>query len=121
MRRISGSYPGGPSRDRSDVDERADKRLDDLSSVEEIEARRGAGILRARGRRRRKRALIGIAASIVIAGGTGTWMGLRSHQTADELAAEQRAQAETQFNIRRESDRLINELWKMEDLERAGR
>ncbi len=31
MRRISGSYPGGPSRDRSEVDERADKRLDALA------------------------------------------------------------------------------------------
>ena len=121
MRRISGSYPGGPSRDRSEVDERADKRLDDLSSVEEIEARRGAGIVRTRGRRRRKRAVIGLAASIVIAGGAGVWMGLRSHRTAEELAAEQRAQAEAEFNLRRESDRLINELWKMEDLERAGR
>ena len=38
-----------------------------------------------------------------------------------ELAAEQRAEAEAEFNLRRESDRLINERWKMEDLERAGR
>ena len=103
------------------MNERADKRLDDLSSVAEIEARRGAGIVRTRKRQRRKRAVIGLAVSIVIAGSTGVWIGLRSHKTAEELAAEQQARAEAQFNFKRESDRLINELWKMEDLERAGR
>ncbi len=120
MRRISGSYPGGPSRDRSEVDKRADKRLDDLASVEQIETRRGVGIVRARGKQRRRRLILGLVVSILVAGSGGVWMGLRSHRTAEELAAEQR-EAEAEFNLRRESDRLINELWKMEDLERAGR
>ena len=121
MRRISGSYPGGPSRDRSEVDKRADKRLNDLASVEQIETRRGTDEVRTRGRRRRKRLIIGLVVSILVAGSGGVFIGLQSHRTAEELAAEQRAQAEAEFNLRRESDRLINELWKMEDLERAGR
>ena len=121
MSRISGSYPGGPSRDRSEVDKRADKRLDDLASVAQIETRRGAGVVRTLGRQRRKRAVIGVVVSIIIAGSAGVWMGLQSHRTAEDLAAEQRAQAEAEFNLKRESNRLINELWKMEDLERAGR
>lgn len=121
MRRISGSYPGGPSRDRSEVDKRADKRLDDLASVEQIETRRGQEEVRVRGKRRKRRVLLGLMVSIIIAGSGGVFMGLRSHRTAEELAAEQRAQAEAEFNLKRESNRLINELWKMEDLERSGR
>jgi hypothetical protein len=103
------------------VDESADKSLDDLTSVEQIETHRGARELHSRGLQRRKRLLIGLVVSILVAGGGGFWIGLRSHRSAQELAEEQRAQAEAEFNLKRESNRLINELWKMEDLERAGR
>lgn len=121
MGQISGRYPGGPTRDRPQVDKKAAKGLDDLATVEEIEARRERDTTRIRVRRRRRRMVFGVVVCVVVAGGAGIWIGLRSHRTAEEIAAERRQQAAEEFDLRRTSDRLINELWKMEDLERQVR
>ncbi len=61
--------------------------------------------------------MIGLVASLIIAAGVGTYLGLQSKKTAEELAQQEMEESESDTN--KELDRLLNELWKMEDLERA--
>lgn len=118
--RMRGSYPGGPSkREADDAESRRATGRTRLTRAEEMEARAHEGRRARIRRRRRKRLIVGFAVAIVVAGAAGFWMGLQSHRTAEEIAAEQERRQREQFDFGAESDRLLQQLWLMEDLERA--
>lgn len=121
MDRISGSYPGGPKRDQLRTnDERGFSRL--IPRVADLE--RGAQYLRRRRmhRMRRKRMMIAVGVALVVSGASGMYMGLQTHRSPEELAQAEREKARPlELDLAKEANRLMSELWKMEDLDRVPR
>jgi hypothetical protein len=65
--------------------------------------------------------VIGIGASVLVAGGLGLALGAHNRKTAEEIMAEHvQAARPTGQDISREVNRTLLELWRMEDAE-AGR
>ncbi len=116
--RIGGSYPGGPSR-KEEGRAGDGGRRPDLTRAEDIEARAQDGHRARVRKRRRKRVAVGFVVAVVVAAAAGFWMGVESHRTADEIAAEEEQRQRSGFDFGAESDRLLQQLWLMEDLERA--
>lgn len=110
------SYPGGPR--VSDADSANSTQR--LKTGEDVEKYREAGALRNRRSRRIRRLRLGLAATTLIAILGGVHSGMRSHKTAEQLAAAVQSGGAT-TDLKRETRRLVNELWKMEDLERNPR
>lgn len=118
--KIRRSYPGGPSKSGADAEPDAARKRPHLRRAEEIEARAQDRRRTRVAERRRRRIIIGFVVALVVAGGAGFWLGLQSHRTAAEIAAEEEAAREERgFDLGAESDRIMRELWLMEDLERA--
>ena len=118
MTRIRGSYPGGPRRAGSDGSGEA-PRSARLESAEEIDARHGRAALERRKRRRERRALFILAAAVLSAGGAGLYLGFRSHRSSEQLTDEREAERSGSLNdqITQETNRMLMELWRMEDVE----
>ena len=117
MSRIRGSYPGGPRRS-GDTSESA-PRTTRLESAEEIDARRGHMALERRERRRERRAWLILGAAVLLAGGAGLYLGFRSHRSSEQLTDEReqaRIDAATD-PLSQETNRMLMELWRMEDVE----
>lgn len=115
MDRISGSYPGGPRRqDGSEPRERAD-----LERVEEFEERRSRASLQRKRERRVRRLRIGFLVALLTSAGIGLTLGLMSHRTSEELVQEREQDRTRDFDPSQEVNRMLLELWKMEDMERA--
>ena len=122
MGQISGAYPGGPRKRDEEEDRSAPRRRPDLSRAEDIEGRLHDRHRAAVRRRRRKRLLAGFLVAIVIAGVAGFWLGTQSNRTSEEIAAEQNGRSGQQgLDITRERNTILQQLWLMEDLERARR
>jgi hypothetical protein len=102
-----------------DSESSAPRRKVKLDTVEKIEAR-AAAISQARTRKaRKKRVTIGIVFSVVVAGSIGIWLGFSSHRSGEELAQEIRGTARgLEFDLNKQADRLISEVWKTEALEK---
>jgi hypothetical protein len=117
MARIRGSYPGGPRRG-GDAPEPSG-RPPRLESAEELDARRGRAASRRSAQRKRRRAWSILAAAIVLAGGAGLFLGFRSHRTSRQLTDEREAerQGELTNELNEETNRMLMELWRMEDVE----
>ena len=115
--RIGGSYPGGPSR-QGRGEERGEPRLE---RVDEIEER----MSRARGRaardRRARRIRIGFVLALCVAAGTGLALGLMSDRSTEDIAREREEERMQSRDVSQEVNRVLLELWKMEDLERVQR
>ena len=121
MSRIRGSYPGGPGRESGDTGD-APRRTRRLRSAEEIDARIGSAVRVRHERSRRRRAWSVLAAAIVAAGGAGLYLGFRAHRSAEQLTSEREAErTPPPFDITRETNRMLIELWRMEDVERQDR
>ena len=121
MSQLRGRYPGGPSRRNVDEESSAPRRKVKLDSVEEIEARAARGSVARKEQRRRKRLAIGVFVSVAVAGGVGIWLGFQSHRSDEEIAQELRGQARGQeFDLNKQADRLISEMWKTEALEKIA-
>lgn len=118
MNRIEGAYPGGPRKRDGDADE-GERPRSPLTRAEEIEGRLHDRRRRRVRRRRRRRLLVGLLVAVVAAGATGFWMGLQSNRTSEEIAAEEDGRPERGFDLTRERNRVLQQLWLMEDLERA--
>jgi len=115
------SYPGGPrrrSRGESDSDPASGVKLDRAEELEDRVVRRRMESVR---RRRRKRLAVGFGIALAVAGAIGFWMGYQANQTSEEIAAEQRRATEEEFDLSRERNIILEQLWLMEDLERAPR
>jgi hypothetical protein len=89
--------------------------------VEEIEARAARDSQAQREHRRRRRLIFGVFVSVVLALALGGYLGLSSHRTGEEMAREMEgAQEEAgKSDIDRQMDRLIDEMWKSEALEKG--
>lgn len=121
MDRISGSYPGGPKRDqlRTDDERGFSKPIPRVADLE-----RGARDLNRRRmhRMRRERRMIAVGVALVASGASGMYIGLQTHQSSEELAqAEREKTRPSELDMVKEANRLMSELWKMEDLERVPR
>lgn len=114
--RIEGNFPGGPT--RGDPDERP-RRAPRLRRVEEIEDGVARRVLGGRRRRRGARIRAGVAIVFVLAFAVGVALGLRSHTTVEALTAEQQAARARDLGISTEVNRVLLELWKMEDIEHS--
>jgi len=113
--RIKGGFPGGPTRP-GDTEPPATR---PVRSVEELEHAHGQRQQRGTKRRRRIRRAWGTVAVLALGGAVGFALGVRSHQTQEELtaAAEKPASASQDSFISQEVNRTLLELWKMEDVE----
>jgi hypothetical protein len=60
---------------------------------------------------------LGLSLSLVVAGGIGWALGLRSHATAQELTEEAMAAKKKDMSISSEVNRTLLELWKMETVQ----
>lgn len=120
MSGISGGYPGGPPR-HDPEGQTADSDGPELRDGESVEASVADHAVRRKKKLRNRRLVIGLVTSIITAAGVGAYLGLQSRTTAEELAQETMEEEENELDPDKELDRLINELWKMEDLERANR
>lgn len=115
--KISGSYPGGPRRPSNREGDAGPTRLETL----EERADRDAFRRQARtGRRRRRRWVIGLGASMVVAGGVGFLLGHQATRESEELAAErQEAASRTGLEdmMHGEATRVIQQMWLSEIME----
>ena len=120
MSEMRGRYPGGPSR-RTDSDEPPPGRgRVHLSTVEEIESRAAAGSQQRKGKTRRRRLFIGLFLSLAAALALGGYLGFSSHRTAAELVQEMEGPGgEGKSDLDAQVDRLIDEMWKSEALEKG--
>ena len=62
---------------------------------------------------------MGTVVVLVSAAAAGLWMGFQAHQTAEELAQGRPSQIGDLLNFRAEADRLLHEIWKMEEIDRS--
>ena len=119
MSRMRGRYPGGPSR-RTDPETPPPQRGKvHLSTVEEIEARAAAGSQKRRQQTRRRQIFVGLLLSLAVALILGGYLGFSSHRTDAELAQEMEGvRDQGKSDLDRQVDRLIDEMWKSEALEK---
>lgn len=119
MDRIEGSFPGGP-RKRDEDEDGPDHSERAFARVEDLWRHTTARFLRTKHRSRLKRILWGFAITLVVAAGVGLYVGIQSHRTAEELAREQDARAQTikGLDLEGERQKILQELWKMETLEK---
>jgi len=114
--RIRGSFPGGPTRqDRGTQPGRAPR----LRRVEDIEARVARRTLESGQRRRRTRLRVALMLALAGAFAAGIALGRSSHTTQAELTAADAAGRVRDADVSAQVNRMLLELWKMEDIEAA--
>jgi hypothetical protein len=118
MARIRGNYPGGPRRDRGDAEEGASPPR--LERIEDIESRVGRKSRAHAERRRSRRVWSGFVVAVILAAGIGLYVGMVTHRTSEEITEERNDQRELQQDITRETNRVLLELWRMEDVEKQA-
>lgn len=118
--KIRGSFPGGP-RKKVPASERTSAPR--LERVEDIEERRAQSRVRRERSRRGKRTLYVFLGSVVVSGGVGVYLGSQNATSLDEIRASQQEEvgaddaAAEMTEISAEINRVLLELWKMEDVE----
>ena len=116
---FGGGYPGGPRRhaEKEQAGELPGFEIQDGESIEASAMSRSLGRSK---KQRTRRLMIGLLTSLLLASSVGAYVGIRgTRKTAEELAEQQMTDGRTA--LEQEASRLINELWKMEELERAPR
>lgn len=112
--RITGSFPGGPTRADTTPRRRGPVRT---RSVEVLEEARAARTFRRRRTARRRRVVWGFVLSLAAAGAAGVYLGMGSHVSPTELSVQAEEARARDFDISREVNRTLLELWRMEELE----
>ncbi len=111
MSQIQGMFPGGPRREGD-----ASEPHRPLRSGEDVEASITDNALETKASRKRRSMFIALGASVVLALTTGLYLGIQARVTAEELAEQERAAAEaSEFD--EDTQRVMDELWKMEKVE----
>ena len=119
FKEFGGGYPGGPRRhaEKEEAGELPGFEIHDGESIEASAMTRALGRSR---RQRTRRIVMGLLTSLLLSSSVGAYIGTRGNRkTAEQLAQEQMKDGRTV--LEQETSRLINELWKMEALERAPR
>ena len=121
MSELRGRYPGGPSRRTDSEDATPQRGKVHLSTVEEIEARASAGAQHWIGQSRKRRIFLGLSISVAAALALGGYLGFSSHRSAAELIQEmeEKTADSGRTDMVRQVDRLIDEMWKSEALEKG--
>ena len=117
MKRMRGSYPGGPRHGVRPEQDAGAAPVRPLESMEQREGRLGSGFLRRQGSRRSRRIRGGILVAIAVAALVGLQLGLYSHRTSEEITG-QRTEADRESNLSDETNRVLLELWRMEEAEK---
>jgi len=118
---VGGAYPGGP-RKRNDAEGIGRfSPSPDLRSAEELDARSHERHRRRVRKRRRKRVLIGFLVALTAAASVGFWMGVQAHRSSQEIANEQDRAAQQDRELVRQRNKVLQQLWEMEDLENGPR
>lgn len=112
--RIKGSFPGGPRRTGEGEPTRPPPRLRTVAEIEQGLSRRS--LERARGRRGRLR-WAGALLVIVLGFAAGAALGLATHTTPQEVTEALDSERQRDAEISREVNRVLLELWRMEDVE----
>ena len=118
MAEITGAYPGGPAHHQEKAGAAAPP-TEKLADGESIEALREGQISKLRKERRHRRVMIGLVASLIAAVGAGAYYGIRSNRVTEALAREEMIQ-QGEVELNKQTDRILNELWRMEDVERGA-
>ncbi len=122
MDRISGAYPGGPTRHEEPGHAELDEPPRTIRSGEDQARRAGLRGRDARLRRRRIRAVVGVSVTLLLSAAVGIYWGFSTVRASDELVEwEVGGVNKPDAELSREVGRLIDELWKMEELERLPR
>ncbi len=103
--------PGDANQDGDQVETR-------LRSGEDVEAGIAAGQVELKARRRRRSTVIVLAVAVVVAGVVGVYVGVQALVTPEELT-EQAGAEEDASELDDIVDRVIGELWRMEEIEAA--
>ena len=119
--KISGSFPGGPRKRVAAAERTSAPRLRRVEDIEELAV--GQHIRRTRDRRR-KRVFYAVLVSVAISGATGWYLGIQNQSSLEEVRAQMAAQRATESggdmgDLSSEVNRVMLELWKMEDVEYA--
>ena len=120
MARIRGRYPGGPQREGASDAEGGAGAAPHLHTVGELEAGRGRKSRAREQRRRARRVWSGLILAITASAGVGLFLGLRSHRTSEQITDERNDTREQQQELSRETNRVLLELWRMEDVEKQA-
>ena len=118
MTHISGSYPGGPRRGADAVGE---KRAEAPPRVERLEQREERLHRASRGRNRRLRYLrvwSRLVLALALSAGFGLYFGYRTHLRSEDITAARNAARQRPVDASSEINRVMLELWKMEDVEK---
>ena len=114
--RISGFFPGGPGR----ADPAADReRRARLRGGEDREAARADREVTSKQKRRRRRLVIGAVAMLVLAATLSVVVMDTGPQTAAESIEAEAQEGGVESEIDSRIDRILDELWKMEEVERS--
>ena len=120
MARSRSRYPGGPRREGASDAQAGAGSTPRLHTVGELEAGRGRRS-RARERRRRvRRVWSGLVLAVTVSAGVGLFLGLRSHRTSEQITDERNDTRAQQQELTRETNRVLLELWRMEDVEKRA-
>lgn len=111
------SYPGGPS--IKGLTAPTEHPSESLHGIEDMEGLRDAIPRRHRRARHRRHVVVSLIVWLALALSLGAYVGFDGSQ--HPVAAADAIGADQDTEISKEARRLLNELWKMEDLERARR
>lgn len=114
VERITGSFPGGPTRKDTTPQRHGPVRAAPLRTRED---RHAARTLRRSRAQRRWRVAGGFVVSLLAAGGLGLSLGLLSHDSAAEASGAALGQQSRDLDISQEVNRALLELWRMEEVE----
>ncbi len=122
MDQFSGAYPGGPTRREPLGQAESKEALPAIRCGEDNEWRAGLRGQEGRLKSRRVRAVLGVGTTLLISAAAGIYWGFSAARASDELAENARVMVDRpDVDVSREMDRLIDELWKMDELDRAPR
>lgn len=113
--RIEGTFPGGPRRGEATHHQALTRPALAEELADRAVLRRAA---RARARRLRRITLCYLCAAVLAAAAAFS-LGVASHTTPSELAEEQAAARRTDIDVSEEVNRVLLELWKMENAEQV--
>lgn len=120
MTPMPGRYPGGPTRAGSESREAEEPRKVRLATVQEFETRVTSSSMKMKKKARHRRLVVGFFFSLIVAVVVGSYIGISSHRTEEEVAREMEGEAPpSKADMEKQMDRLIDEMWKSEALEKG--